>query len=124
MIKIILLVLVAEIFTAIGQVLLKKSANAAGSSHDLRQLSGHARLLKDVVTQPTLWAGFVAMAAGLIVWIIALAQGDLSLVYPLGSIQYIIILFSAHFLLGEKIDKMKFVGTFLVVAGIVLITIS
>jgi len=124
MIKIILLVLISEIFTAAGQVLLKKSANAAGSSHNLRQLSGHARLLKEVASQPTLWFGFAAMAVGLIVWIIALAQGDLSLVYPLGSIQYIIILFSAHFFLGEKIDKMKLVGTFLVVAGIVLITVS
>jgi len=124
MLKIILLVILAEIFTAVGQVLLKKSANAAEASHDLRRLDGHARFLKDVLTQPTLWGGFVAMAAGLIVWIIALAQGDLSLVFPIGSLQYVLILFSAHFFLGEKIDKMKFLGTFLVVLGIVLIAMS
>lgn len=31
------------------------------------------------------------------------------------------ILFLAHIFLGEKIDKMKFIGTFLIVFGIVLI---
>jgi uncharacterized membrane protein len=57
-------------------------------------------------------------------WLIALAQGDLSLVFPIGSIQYIFVLFSAHIFLNEKIDRMKLIGTFLVVAGIILITIS
>jgi uncharacterized membrane protein len=64
------------------------------------------------------------MSAGMVVWLMALAQADLSLVFSIGSLQYIMILVLAHFLLGEKIDKMKLIGTFLVVAGIILITIS
>jgi len=124
MIKILLLVLLAETFTAAGQILLKKSANSAQSSYDLRRLDAHARYLRDVLTHPALWGGFLAMGAGLIVWIVALAQGDLSLVFPLGSLQYILILFLAHSYLGEKVDRMKFIGTFLVVAGIILIAIS
>ena len=123
MVKIILIVILAEIFTAIGQILLKKSANAA-DSYNLRRLDAHARFLAEIFTNPTLWGGFLAMGIGLVVWIIALAQGDLSLVFSLGSLQYIIILFGAHFFLGEKIDRMKLVGTLLVVSGIILITIS
>jgi len=69
-------------------------------------------------------AGIGSMRRRLIIWLMALAQGDLSLVYPLGSIQFILILFSAHIFLNEKIDKMKLIGTFLVVLGIVFITIS
>jgi len=64
------------------------------------------------------------MAIGLVIWLIALAQADLSIVFPIGSLQYILVLFLAHILLGEKIDRMKFIGTFLVVFGIILITIS
>jgi drug/metabolite transporter (DMT)-like permease len=123
MIKIVLIVLLAEIFTAIGQILLKKSANAA-DSYNLRRLDSHARFLADIFANPALWGGFLAMGIGLVVWIIALAQGDLSIVFPLGSLQYILILFGAHFFLGEKIDRMKVAGTFLVVFGIILITIS
>jgi uncharacterized membrane protein len=42
----------------------------------------------------------------------------------MGSIQYVIILFLAHKFLGEKITALKFIGTFLVVLGIVLITMG
>ena len=123
MIKIILLILVAEIFTAIGQVLFKKSTNEL-ESYSLRGINAHMRFLTDILAKPSIWIGFLAMAAGLVVWLIALAQGDLSLVFPMGSLQYIMVLFLANIFLGEKIDKMKFIGTILVVFGIILITMS
>ena len=123
MLKIILLVILAETFTAVGQLLFKKSANLA-DSYDLRRLDTHALFLKDVLANPNLWGGFAAMGIGLAVWIIALAQSDLSLVFSLGSMQYILILLGAHFFLGEKIDRMKFIGTLLVMLGITLITLS
>lgn len=122
MFKIIILVLLSEIFTAVGQVLFKKSANSLGS-HNLREARGQIRFLSEVVSKPYIWMGLGAMIAGLIVWLFALAQGDLSLVFPIGSIQYILILFMAHIFLNEKIDAGKALGTFLVMMGIVLITI-
>ena len=123
MLKIIILVMIAELFTVVGHMLFKKSANAIGT-YNLRRLDGHASFIKDVLTNPNIWGGFIAMGAGLVFWIIALAQGDLSFVFSLGSMQYILILFGAHFFLGEKIDRMKFIGTFLVAFGIILITLS
>jgi drug/metabolite transporter (DMT)-like permease len=123
MLKIILLVILAETFTGVGQMLLKKSTNAA-DSYNLYRLDTHVLFLKDVLTNPNLWGGFIVMGIGLAVWIIALAQGDLSLVFSLGSMQYVLILIGAHFFLGEKIDRMKLIGTLLVVFGIVLITMS
>lgn len=123
MVKIVLIVLLAEIFTAIGQVLYKKSTNAL-ESYSLKGMDAQFRFLGDVLRKPSIWFGFLFMAIGLAVWLIALAEEDLSLVFPIGSLQYILILFSAHFFLNEKIDKMKALGTLLVVLGIVLVTIS
>jgi len=123
MIKIFVLVLISEILTAAGQISLKKSANEL-ESHDLKKISAHLRFLSEVFSKPALWAGFVFMTLGLVAWLFALAEGDLSLVFPLGSLQYVLILFLAHFMLGEKIDRMKLAGTLLVVFGIVLITIT
>lgn len=123
MLKILIFIIIAEIWTAIGQVLLKKSTNSL-EAHSLRDYAGFMRFIRDVMSKPTIWTGLAAMAVGMVVWLMALAQGDLSLVFSIGSIQYIMILFMAHFLLGEKIDKMKLAGTFLVVLGIILITIS
>ena len=123
MVKIVLLVLLAEIFTAVGQILFKKTTNELGPS-GLGSVKTHFRFLNAVLTKPSTWAGLASMAIGLIVWLAALAGGNLSVVFPLGSMQFIIILFSAHIFLNEKIDKMKLLGTFLVVLGIVFITIS
>jgi len=124
MVKILFLVLLAEILTACGQICLKKAANGLGDHHNFKKIGAHMRFLSAVLSKPILWAGFGVMALGLVAWLFALAEGDLSLVFSLGSCQYIIILFLAHFILGEKIDKMKAVGTFLVVLGIVFIAVS
>ena len=123
MVKIILLVLLSEIITVVGQILFKKSANTVGK-YDLKSARGLIRFLSEIVRVPYLWLGFLAMAMGLVAWLLAIAQGDLSLVFPIGSIQYIFILFLAHKFLDEKIDAMKFIGTLLVMAGIVLISVS
>ncbi|MFA5339916.1 MAG: EamA family transporter [Candidatus Omnitrophota bacterium] len=123
MIKIILLVLLSEILASVGHLLFKKTTNTV-EAYDLKKVDGHIRFLGDIFAKPSIWAGLAVMAASIIVWLMALAEGDLSLVYPLGSVQYILILFSAHIFLNEKIDKMKLLGTFLVVLGIVFLTIS
>jgi drug/metabolite transporter (DMT)-like permease len=123
MVKIILLVLLSESITVIGQILFKKSTNNIGT-YNLRDGSDRIRFLAEIFTTPQLWLGLLAMALGLIVWLFAIAQGNLSLVFPIGSVQYILILFLAHKFLGEKIDRMKLIGTLLVMAGIVLMSVS
>ena len=123
MVKIILLVLLSEAITVTGQVLFKKSVNTVGE-YSLRDGGGRIRFLAEIFTKPYLWLGLLAMIIGLVVWLLAIAQGDLSLVFPLGSLQYILILFLAHKFLGEKIDRMKLIGTLLVMAGIVLMSVS
>lgn len=106
-----------------GQVLLKKSANSVGS-YSLKGPRALGRFLGEVLSKPSLWLGLAAMAVGLIVWMIALAHGDLSLVFSLGSMQYVFILLASRAFLDEKIDKMKLAGTLMVVAGIILIALS
>ena len=123
MVKIILLVLLSEAITVIGQILFKKSTNNIGT-YNLKVGSDRIRFLLEIFKKPYLWLGVLAMGLGLVVWLLAIAQGDLSLVFPMGSLQYILILFLAHKFLGEKIDRMKLIGTLLVMAGIVLMSMS
>jgi drug/metabolite transporter (DMT)-like permease len=119
MIKLIALVLIAEIFTALGQLFLKKgvdSSSFSGKDH-MKELAGFAG---DVLAKPVMWAGVVSMAVGLISWLVALGRADLNLVFTLGSLQYLFIMILAHFYLGEKINALKLTGTLLVMAGIIL----
>jgi len=123
MYKIILLVLLAEVCTGIGQICFKKSVNNLGGNSSR---FSHAKpfFFRKLLVKPMLWGGIASMALGLIFWIAALSVGDLSIVYPLGSIQYVFVLFASHFFLGESIDRTKLIGTALLILGIVFITIS
>ena len=123
MIQLISLVLFAEIWNTVGQVLFKQGTNRL-SSADLRSLSGYRVYVSKVLHLKEIWLGIVAMAAGLIVWLMALNLGDLSLVFPIGSLQYLLVLGASILFLGEKPDKCKVIGTVLVSVGIIVIARS
>ena len=122
-IKVILLILLSEIWNVTGQIIFKKSTNAVDAG-PMRGISGHASYIRNVLTKNSIWIGFSFQVLCVATWILALAQADLSFVFPVGSIQYILVLFSTYIFLGEKIDRMKLAGTLLVITGIVLITLS
>ncbi len=123
MYRIILLVLLAEVCTGIGQICFKKNVNNL-SGNSSRSSDTTLLFFRKLLVKPMLWAGIVSMVLGLTFWISALSIGDLSVVYPLGSIQYVFVLFASHFFLGETIDRTKLIGTALVILGIVFITLS
>ena len=123
MTKTILLILLAEVWSTIGQILFKKSTNEM-APRGLRGLGGHADFLKEVMAKPLVWLGLGAQALGIVTWLAALAGADLSVASPVGSMQYILILVAAHLFLGEKISWPKLIGTLLVVLGIVLVAVS
>ncbi|MFA6320643.1 MAG: EamA family transporter [Candidatus Omnitrophota bacterium] len=122
-VKVILLIVLSEALNVVAHILFKKSANTVDVTN-IRGVSGHIVYLKKLLADRLIWIGFGFQVLCVATWLIALAQADLSFVFPIGSIQYIFVLFSAHIFLGEKIDKMKLTGTLMVVAGIILITMS
>lgn len=123
MIKIILVILLSEIFATIGQVYFKKAVDSVEPAH-MKTLKSYTGFLKGAVFTPAMWISFVMMAVSLIVWLFVLASADLSLVFPINSIQYILILIAARVFLKERLDNMKIAGTLLIVAGIIFLTMS
>jgi uncharacterized membrane protein len=123
MIKTILLILFSEMWNTAGQVFFKKGANDIDLErvHDVRS---YLDLLQKSLKKPFIWLGFLSMAVGLGIWLIALAGAELSFVFPVGSLQYLAIMVAAWMFLGEEIDRMKLIGTLLVVLGVILIAVS
>ena len=119
-VKIFFLILLSEIGNTAGQIFFKKGTNRLPPPR-LTNFSSCRNFIKDLLRMPVLWLGFGSMALGLLIWLMALAQADLSLVFPLGSMQYLLILVASRIFLGEKIDRMKLAGTCLVVAGIIFV---
>ena len=123
MIKIIFLIVIAEIWNTAGQILFKKTANAIDRPH-LKTFGSYVGFIQKAFGMPGVWLGLGSMGIGLVVWLVALAQSELSVAFPMASLQYILILFAARIFLGEKIGRMKLAGTALIVAGITLIALS
>lgn len=123
MLKAVILIFLAEIWNTIGQILFKKGTNSL-NTQSLRGVKENIVFLGNLLSRPVIWRGFACMAIGLVLWFVALAGANLSVVSPLGSMQYILILVAAHFFLEEKIDFLKTTGTLLVVMGIILVAIG
>lgn len=121
MIRTIVLVLVAEIWNTLGQVFFKKATN---SLEQTATKKNYASFLGQVMRMPEIAFGLASMAIGLVAWLAALSNSDLSLVFPLGSVQYLLIFLASRFFLSEKIDAMRALGTFLIGVGIALIALS
>ncbi len=110
-------VLLSELWNTLGQVLFKKSTNRLSFAHE-KSLKSYLDFLTQVIGQPRILLGLLAMAAGLIFWLLALSQAELSVVFPLGSIQYILILFASRLFLSETTDALRISGTLLITLGI------
>ncbi len=123
MLKVVILIVISELWNAAGQIFYKKGLNEL-ETLDLATPGGIARFLKYVLTHPLVWLGLGFMVVCIAFWIAALAQADLSFVYPIGSIQYVFVMLAAHAFLGEKLDWRKIAGTILVVAGVLLISMT
>lgn len=108
--EVLLALLGSVFFTTSGQLLQKKA------SLKYSQLEGDSvfrHLLSVEIVSSTLFLG-----AGLIFWMFVLTKVELSLAYPLLSINYVIILLGARYWFGEAIPVRRWVGVMLILAGI------
>lgn len=102
----ILLVMLATLVGAFGPILLKKAS--------ARKLSRISSLIKNY----HLFGGVSLYALGTMMFIPALRGGDLSILYPFVSLTYIwVSLLSVKFL-GESMNKYKWLGVTLIIAGV------
>lgn len=107
----IVLILVAVMLSAAGQLFLKSGA---------QQLSGHGRLefLLAAFRNAHVLAGIVAWIASTLCWLYVLRVAPLSRAYGLTSLTYVLIFIAGVFLLGEQVRRLHVVGTVLIVIGI------
>jgi uncharacterized membrane protein len=121
--KIFMLVLLAEICSAAMHILYKKGANQL-ENEPTNSIKNYILFAIKVLKIPAIWGGLLIVCFGMGIWFVVLAQADLSLAFPLDSIQYIIILAASVFFLGEKLNRDRIIGTLFVVVGIVLVAIK
>ena len=80
---------------------------------------GLVSIAKGYLTTPLIVAGFAAYALAALMWVYCLAQFDLGYATFVASIQYILLLAVAILVFHEHISLLKWVGSFLIMIGVI-----
>lgn len=112
------LVLLADGIQFLLLLAMKKLAPllAAASWSDPAALAGLAPAL---LASPFLWLALAAMAASFVVWMTVLANLDLSIAFPLGSVSFLLVPLLSALVLGEQVPPLRWAGFAVVAIGIV-----
>ncbi len=73
---------------------------------------------------PLIVGGLALYGSGTLLWLFCLRHLDLSLAYPLGTLQYAFIFFGAWFFFDENLSLLRITGTAIIVLGVIVIAAS
>lgn len=119
---IMLLIISTSICDTISQLFLKTSINSLNASiTSIKKIFG---FIIRLVLIPKVWIGFIFSCLSLFIWLFVLSKADLNFAFSLDSMHYIFIALASSLILKEKVEFKRWVGTILVVLGIVLVTLS
>lgn len=107
-----ILAVVSGAFIGSSFIIKKKGLQRAGLNGTPASVGGYGYLL-----QPLWWIGMVTMIVGEIANFVAYIYAPAVLVTPLGALSIIVSAVLAHFMLGEKLQKMGMLGCLLCIVG-------
>jgi small multidrug resistance pump len=115
------LLLLTIVLTAVANLLLKY---AATNRQEGGEASGIISTLWELFTTPSLVGGIVCLGLAVIAYAIALRNINLSVAYPVmtTSVVVLVAIFSAMFF-GESFTLVKTVGTVVVIAGVIMLSL-
>lgn len=116
-----LLLVLGSVGTAtLGQLLLKSGMTSVGRL-GAGALQQPVQTVLAIASTPVVWLGLACYGFGAVLWLVVLSRLDLGYAYPLLAISYILIPLLAHFLLGETIPPLRWVGIAVIFIGVVIV---
>jgi len=115
-----LLIVGSVTMTAVAQVLLKigmSRANIRAAS----QARAWGSLARQLVSNTWVVCGLSLYGLGAVVWLLVLAEVELSFAYPFVGMGFIITMLLSWWLLKDAMSLQRVVGTLLISAGVVLV---
>jgi len=114
------LLLFAVLSAAVGQVVLKHGMQIASS----RAAHSGGSLALRAATSPWVLLGLVVFGVSAVAWLAALSRVPLSVAYPFNALGYLVILTASIVLLHERANVLTWVGTFMVVSGLLIVVLT
>ena len=123
MAKLITILLIGLIFEAIGVVYLSKGLKQIGEVTTI-SIPEIARLVGRGATNGNILLGIAFEAAFFGCLLYLMSHGEVSFVWPLTSLGFVLTTLAAKFILHENVSTVRWGGVFLIVAGAALIAYS
>jgi multidrug transporter EmrE-like cation transporter len=115
------LIMATSILLAVaGQLLMKRGMMAFGTFPV-------SQLLVKVIPMflnPWVFVGFVCFGLSSIFWLVVLSRMELSLVYPLVSVAYVLVALFSWYYFKENLSLIRWAGIALIILGVFLISRS
>ncbi|WP_242109657.1 EamA family transporter [Luteimonas aquatica] len=110
------------LLTLYGQLVLKWQTSLSGPLPP--GLGAKLNFLAHMLLNPWVLSGLGAAFAGSLCWMLALKKLPLSTAYPFTASSFLLIMLYAALFLGEPVTLGKALGTTLIVAGIVVMSLT
>jgi drug/metabolite transporter (DMT)-like permease len=123
MAKLLLILLIGLVFEAAGVVFLKKGITQVG---EVKKVSAAEiiRVVKAGVTSPSVLLGVFFEALFFVCLLVLLAESDISFLWPLTALSFVMTTFAAIIFLGEKVSSIRWAGVVFIMIGAALISYS
>src|SRR5678815_852442 len=120
MIKLIVILLVALVFEAVGVVLLSSGLKQIGSV-EVMTLTAVKRVVFEGATNRNILLGVLFEAIFFGMLLVLLAKADVSLIWPLTSIGFVLTTGAAKFIRHEDVSPLRWSGVVLIMIGAALV---
>jgi drug/metabolite transporter (DMT)-like permease len=127
MTKILLILFIAFTFEAFGVITLKRGLDQIGPRYTERKSTtpfwkNALQLVGDWFTNKDVLLGLALETAFFILLQYLLGQRDVSFIWPLTALSFVMTTLAAQFLLHERVDTFRWVGVALIVIGAAFIS--
>jgi len=118
MIDVIILILICVVIGGFGQVYMKLGVTKLGGV-ELKDLI--SKRLVSIIFDKYVFIGIILYTITTLLWFVILSKADLSFVYPLAALGYIVTALLAKFYFHEEITLLRWFGILLIIGGAYLV---
>ncbi len=113
----------AVIAQAVANTLLSKGMKVIASMPSFSD-GFSLMMLAYALKSPFIWGGIVLLIVFFACFLSAVSWADLSLVLPITALGYILNVFSGSYFLDEPVSPARWIGSVLIVFGVILVSLS
>lgn len=106
-----------------GEMLVSRAMKQIGEVHDFRP-GPLLRVMGRAFSSVTLWMGICLMTISFFALLALLSWRNVSFVVPATALNYALAALGGHFLLGERVSAMRWLGVALVCLGVLFVVVG